>query len=104
MSEKVFKYQLSLGTHVLVPMHKGAELLTVQTQGRDHIQKICLWARIDTDQRMVMRQIDIHGTGYTIIELNKPYIGTVQLEDGRLVFHFFDAGEVKGGSAPCGAP
>lgn len=92
----IYKYTIEpprTGRVATVRMKQGAEILTVQTQGRN---VICLWAIIDTEAAEVPRKIDIMGTGWDFEPKGK-YLGTVQVDEGpfygNLVFHLFDLGE-----------
>lgn len=71
-----------------VHMPKGAQLLAVQMQAGVP----CLWAAVDLSAERVRRSIAVYGTGHTLMDELGAYIGTVQ--DGSLVWHFFDLGEV----------
>lgn len=74
-----------------IVMPAGARLLCVQTQfGQPH-----LWALVDPDRSQVRRGLLICGTGHPVAaEETAVYIGTVQVEGGRWVFHIFDRGEL----------
>ena len=68
-------------------MPKGAETLTVQTQG----SRPCIWALVDPMKEDEERHFEIHGTGHSIYPVNNlKYINTFQMEEGSLVFHLFE--------------
>ena len=71
-------------------MPKDAEVLSVQIQHG----AVCIWARIDTQKLDVPRAITIRGTGHNCHEQDGKFIGTVQINEGALVFHVFDGGEL----------
>jgi len=68
-------------------MPKGAQVLTVQTQGN----KPHIWALVDVDQKEVeVRKFVTYGTGHLMPNDPGQYIGTFQLNGGALVFHLFE--------------
>lgn len=84
---KVFKYQLPISDAVKVYMPKDAKVLCVQVQNGQP----CIWASVNPDKELEERQFRIAGTGHTIEDgIVDNYIGTVQLHDGKLVFHVFE--------------
>lgn len=88
----IWKFQLDhRKQQVLMP--EGAEMLSVGLQGGIDAGSVCLWAMVDPDSPKVTRHIKWVGTGHPT-EGEGKFIGTVILEGGALVFHFFDLGEV----------
>ena len=83
----VYKYPLEVNDEVIVMMPKGARVLSVQVQnGRP-----CLWAECNPDGEPVLRTFLIRGTGHPIDdEIEKEYIGTIQMCEGSIVFHVFE--------------
>lgn len=84
----VYKYPLYIQYEVVVMMPKGARVLSVQVQdGRP-----CIWAAVapcETSQEK--RWFRIAGTGHPIEDdVVEGFIGTIQMYDGRLVFHVFE--------------
>ena len=94
----VYKYPLRVTARQAVGMPLGAEILSVQTQdGRGPAGRsaLCLWALVNTKNPEVGRDICIAGTGQEIelLAVNaKTHLATVQ--DGSLVWHVFDLGEL----------
>lgn len=87
--KRVYKYPLDIQDEVIVMMPKGARVLSVQVQnGRP-----CLWAAVDpTEMELEKRLFRIAETGHPIHDnVVDGFIGTIQLYDGRLVFHVFEA-------------
>ena len=84
----VHKYPLKIADEQIIPLPKGARILTVQTQ-----QGIpCLWTLVDTEAQPEDRHILILGTGH---DSPRPissmrYLNTFQLHDGTLIFHVFE--------------
>lgn len=86
----VYKYPLEITDEQVVNMPLNAKILCVQIQR----SVPCLWVEVNTEEtEFEERKIYIHGTGHEYEEEGS-YIGTIQLYDGRLVFHVF---EEKGG-------
>lgn len=85
--KRVYKYPLEVNDEVSVYMPKGARVLSVQVQdGRP-----CLWAECNPDGESVLRTFLIRGTGHPIDdEIEKEYIGTIQMCEGLIVFHVFE--------------
>ena len=87
----VYKFDLIIADEQTILLHPSAEILHVALQ--DCRSTLCLWALIDTaDVSLRLRRIFIHGTGHDVGDAPKKYIGTFQLDSGRLVFHVFDGG------------
>lgn len=85
----IYKYQLQPLDRQLVPMPNGAQILTVQMQG----EHPCVWAMVDIDKPVVVREIRMYGTGHPIDHDPGRYIGTIQMRGGQLIFHFFEVTE-----------
>lgn len=104
----IWKFQIGFDQQSGVMMPRGAEILKVDASDYDrnhsrvgHIRvglpNAYVWAIVDSEAPEVLRKIDVHGTGYELSDsLGKHnYIGSVQILSGRLVYHFFDMGEVQ---------
>jgi len=85
LTKIIWKYELTPGKNI-VEMPLGAEILTVQTQGKN----ICLWALVDPYSPKTERKFQIHGEGHEIEEETLAYVGTLQFNGGDLVFHVFE--------------
>lgn len=84
---KVFKFPLEISDEQKVLMPVGAKVLTVQVQNGVP----CLWAECNPDAECVYRTFLIRGTGHPIDDnIEKEYIGTIQLYGGSLVLHVFE--------------
>jgi len=86
----VFKYPMVPRDEVTMLLPKGAEILTIQTQG----ETPCLWALVDPEQQDEPRRFRIAGTGHPINGglaegWEWRYIDTFQLAGGALIFHAF---------------
>ena len=83
----IWKYDLPICDMQGIDMPRGAEILSVQMQGN---QGAKLWVLVDPSKPKVNRTIIIHGTGHPVLQPeNKKFIGTIQIDDGALVFHVF---------------
>lgn len=88
MSATVWKYELKTTDQQIISMPQGARPLHVGEQRG----QICLWALVDPDPSLSMeeRRIAIVGTGHVAPEFaTAPYLGTVSMYGGSLVFHVF---------------
>lgn len=86
--KRVYKYPLDIQDEVVVMIPKGARVLSVQVQnGRP-----CLWAAVDPNElTLEERLFRISGTGHPIQDdVVDGFIGTIQMYDGKLVFHVFE--------------
>lgn len=65
----------------------GTEILSVQMQ---HDQP-CMWALVDPEAKLFNIRILCYGTGWEVQDhvtgLN--YLGTVQIDEGHEIYHFF---------------
>lgn len=84
--KQVFKYPLRITDTQSLELPVGAEILSVQVQ----FSTVQLWALVDTSQPKEKREIEIYGTGHPMHDAERKFIGTVQLEEGRFVFHVFE--------------
>ena len=83
---KVFKYEVSVDFTLNLP--KGAKPLAIQNQHG----AVYLWALVDPSEPFSPRHFRLVGTGH-LIEDNMDdltYIGTVQMDNGNLIFHLFE--------------
>jgi hypothetical protein len=86
MDKQVWKYVLDYG-NLILSMPKGAEILTVQTQGDDPV----LWALVDPNADKEERYFEAFGTGHNVacgMGIDRKYISTFQIEG--YVFHVFE--------------
>jgi hypothetical protein len=87
MNQVVWKFPLDVADVQDVSIPKGAQLLTVQSQGTN----VCLWAFCDPGAEKVKRYICILGTGHEAPDYGAlNYISTFELHGGALVFHAFE--------------
>ncbi len=81
----IYKYSIGKDIETLM-IPAGAEILCVQTQN-GHIQ---MWALVDTAREKEPRTFIARRTGFVCADPIGKYIGSVQVEGGRLVFHVFE--------------
>jgi hypothetical protein len=70
-----------------IAMPRQAHIRAVQMQNAE----MCIWAEVEDLQEKEYRYFYIFGTGHQMP--NEPgltYIGTVQIYDGKLVFHVYE--------------
>lgn len=83
----IWKVEIKPWDRVSVELPEGADILTVQLQnGLPHI-----WALVDDQKEIKMVEIYVFGTGQLVpnhVTL-EDYIGTYQMNDGKLVYHLF---------------
>lgn len=91
MRKSIFKYTLSGTDDQVIFMPVGAVILTAQEQGG----QIQLWAIVQSDSTTPNqgRVFRIYGTGHPLPDDPGQYIATVQLHEGSLVLHIFEAEE-----------
>lgn len=106
MSDVVYKYPVELTDEFSVTLPRFCQILTVQTQLTPQgIEKPFMWIKHTLNTtKIVQRRFRLAGTGHTIDEPKSPngqmtgdvssparwqYVGSFQLEGGRLVFHLF---------------
>jgi hypothetical protein len=90
----IWKYVLEVnGTNEFdIPLN--GKILSLQVQGSMAypIPHIYIWVLVDENEKVTeKRQFKIFGTGHIIQDVSSLiYIGTVQMYDGKLVFHLFE--------------
>lgn len=82
----VWKYALE-STNQTIDMPAGAKILTVQSQYESPV----IWALVEPEMPTESRKFVVYGTGHPAPEAGQ-YLGTFQIEKGRLVFHVFEVG------------
>ncbi len=84
----VHKFPLRLADDQFIDLPSGATILAVQ----DQRGRLCIWALVDTEEKSTTpRRILIVGTGMPVPDvLCRTYLGTVQQEEGSLVWHLFE--------------
>lgn len=88
MEKTIWKFELEPGTTAM-NLHKGAEILTIQTQR----ETPCMWVLLDPNEETEKRYFEIFGTGGPVPSndgYERKYINTFQLSGGSLVFHLFE--------------
>jgi hypothetical protein len=84
---RIFKYKLKIPGRQKIEMPSNSKLLTVQVQRREPM----LWALVDDeDSKTIDREIAIFATGEALPDGRGEYLGTFQIDEGRLVFHVFE--------------
>lgn len=88
----IWKFQVhQSGVRQALDMPRGAKLLHLGVQSG----QVYIWAQVDTAAPRVRRQFELVGTGYDLGDVAAgDYVGTVFLQNGALVLHGFDLGEL----------
>jgi hypothetical protein len=81
----IWKFTLSMTESQVILMPEGAAILSVQAQHN----RVCLWALVVPNKPREKRVFRIFATGQPYAEEGN-YIGTVQIDDGSLVWHVFE--------------
>jgi hypothetical protein len=83
----IWKYPLAVTDAQHVTMQRGAKVLAAQAQD----DALCLWALVETNEDTEQRVVYVVGTGHPVIDniADFTHVGTVQFQDGALVFHVF---------------
>lgn len=82
----IYKYAVPPEDEYLLPLPKGATILTVQIQHGVPV----LWALVNPDEpALEVVRLRIYGTGHPMDEPDLTYIGTFQMLEGAIVFHIF---------------
>jgi hypothetical protein len=87
--QTIHKYPLPLESRTVV-MPAGSRILSVQVQKKTAV----IWAEVDTGQPLAARDVRVFGTGLKVDTAGATFIDTVQLNDGNLVLHVFDGGDM----------
>jgi hypothetical protein len=88
----IHKYTLEITDAQHILMSEGAKLLRVMVQH----DKVCLWALVERDRKMLPRKFRIYGTGHIMVDgYPGDYVDTFMIAGGSLVFHVFDEGHVR---------
>lgn len=83
---RIYKYPLPMKDEVTLDLPDRARVLCAQVQdGQPYV-----WTLVDTTAPVRPRILHVVGTGHPFPAGNLVYVGTVQLDAGRLVFHVFE--------------
>lgn len=87
--ETIWKYQFKIEEDFSIEMPSGAEILSVQMQGKNP----CIWVKIFEFEKHLLRKrrFQLFGTGHTIpvIPEQRKYLATFQFST-TLVLHLFE--------------
>jgi hypothetical protein len=82
---RIYKYPLETVDSQVVNLPKFSRILCLQIQDSSPF----IWAMVYPDKETVPIRFRTYGTGHEADEPHLSYLGTYQLEDGKLVFHVF---------------
>jgi hypothetical protein len=80
----IWKFEFEVADAVSVTMPQGAKVIHVGTQNPYHI---CLWAMVNPESPVEIRNFCVRGTGHSIAGITHPHLGSVK--DGPFVWHVF---------------
>lgn len=83
--EVIYKYPLEFKGFQEIELPQGYEILDIHVQNGIP----CIWALVDTGNKLVKTDIHMYATGDTIKESDLEYVGTIHLLAGQAVFHVF---------------
>ncbi len=84
---RVYKYPLPIRDDIEIMMPEECLVLTCKIQhGKPYI-----WAVVDDESPLIPHNFHMVGTGHPADHLDGAFIGQIQMEGGRLVFHLFHA-------------
>jgi hypothetical protein len=93
----VWKFPIGAQDEFCLEMPKDAKLLhfALQHNSRRDEEVPTLWALVDSNAPKVKRWFRLMGTGHedTWRLKHAPFVGSVLMQHGELVFHLFDLGE-----------
>ncbi len=83
----IYKYPINLFDMQVVQLPRFSRPLCIQQQHGS----LQLWARVETGEPLQDYIIHCYGTGHPVAEIRMAheFLGTVQMQSGALVFHFF---------------
>lgn len=98
MTHTVYRYPLQIVDEQVVPMPRGAEILTVAKREGSQVmfgvgshEAVEMWALVNPDEPMEDRRIRVAGTGHLLPDVDTlQFLGSVQIAAGQLVFHVFE--------------
>ena len=83
----IYKYEMPIVDTFCLSLPKDAQILTFQNQRGEP----CIWVEVKTENSLEERTFRVFGTGHEIPEnLHLTFIGTIQQETLRLVWHLFE--------------
>lgn len=82
----IFKYTLNIRDEQVIEMPSTLSFLSVQMQYHNPQ----LWCVVNPNSERIRYKIYCHGTGHAMpSDRNFKYLGTVQQDEGTLIWHFF---------------
>lgn len=92
----IFKYKVTgeeniayiRGRIFQIQIHDGADIISARVQHGN----LCVWAKINTESKLVTRNVYVIGTGCDmtdVIDKDVKFIDTIFLYEGYLVYHIF---------------
>ena len=90
----IFKFPIQITDDIYIEMPSVVRVLCVAVQPG---YGPCVWVLVEPETPYRRRHLRIAGTGHPLSATETDtYVGTFQIEGGRLVFHLFDCGWASG--------
>lgn len=84
---KIFKYPIPIRDTFSINIPEGGEILSFQVQTGTP----CIWVAIPNENAQYeYRRFMVVGTGHAFDARGTKYIGTIQMNEGTLVWHLFE--------------
>ena len=83
---KVWKYQLQIEDKFMIRMPSGAQILRFDIQTGTPV----IWVAVDDIEPLVERHFILVGTGHYFDAHDLLYMGTIQMNEGTLIWHLFE--------------
>lgn len=89
MTESIFRYVLEITDDQTITMPVGAHILCVERHlnSESHAE---IWAMVNGKAKMESRRFIFRGTGNHMDGTEGRYVGTIQTNNGVLVWHLFE--------------
>ena len=86
MTKSIWKFPVPIMGRVRIEMPEDAKVLFAAVQHDEP----CFWAEVSPDNKTVMRDFRIYGTGHRLPDDPGRYLGTFIMNQGTLVFHVYE--------------
>lgn len=83
---EIWKYDINIDGSTIISMPKGARIMTIQVQNNIP----CMWVYVNPSAEKEQRTFETFYTGEPIYLADREYLGTYQLNNGKLVCHVFE--------------
>lgn len=81
----IYKNPIEITGFQTLEVPQDRRILTVQMQNG----KPCIWMEVETDTPHTELKVYVFGTGQPMLPIDLHYIGTIQVLEGRGVYHVY---------------